>query len=210
MVIGAGYGGATAAKYLRMWSGGSIEVLVLNVTRQAMAAMGWCPSGRLFEAAACGAPLAPAAGLGAGGRDVVPADVEAADEVGQRAAAVRGDELQARVAVEEAVVDAQQQADDDGGQGDPPVIWERSPVPAEFQVRGLGPIMLSVPDLNYTDIVLQNPGGNTGSLRIQRGDTPLLVVETSNVDVSWGDEVVDDLLKQIRNSSGGTRYYVPR
>lgn len=31
--------------------------LTLNVTRAAMAAMGWCPSGRLFEAAACGAPL---------------------------------------------------------------------------------------------------------------------------------------------------------
>jgi spore maturation protein CgeB len=27
--------------------------LTLNVTRQAMARMGWCPSGRLFEAAAC-------------------------------------------------------------------------------------------------------------------------------------------------------------
>jgi spore maturation protein CgeB len=31
--------------------------LTLNVTRQAMAQMGWCPSGRLFEAAACGAPI---------------------------------------------------------------------------------------------------------------------------------------------------------
>jgi spore maturation protein CgeB len=31
--------------------------LTLNVTRQAMAEMGWCPSGRLFEAAACGAPI---------------------------------------------------------------------------------------------------------------------------------------------------------
>ena len=31
--------------------------LTLNVTRQAMAAMGWCPSGRLFEAAACGCPV---------------------------------------------------------------------------------------------------------------------------------------------------------
>ncbi|QJE72403.1 glycosyltransferase [Aerophototrophica crusticola] len=31
--------------------------LTLNVTRAAMAAMGWCPSGRLFEAAACGAPI---------------------------------------------------------------------------------------------------------------------------------------------------------
>jgi spore maturation protein CgeB len=28
----------------------------LNVTRRAMAASGWCPSGRLFEAAACAAP----------------------------------------------------------------------------------------------------------------------------------------------------------
>ena len=31
--------------------------LTLNVTRDAMARMGWCPSGRLFEAAACGAPI---------------------------------------------------------------------------------------------------------------------------------------------------------
>lgn len=30
--------------------------LTLNVTRRAMTAMGWCPSGRLFEAAACGCP----------------------------------------------------------------------------------------------------------------------------------------------------------
>ncbi|HEX6966121.1 MAG TPA: ring-cleaving dioxygenase, partial [Gemmatimonadaceae bacterium] len=33
--------------------------------------------------------------------------------------------------------------------------WERSPVPAEHQVRGLGPIMLSVPDLRPTDVILQ-------------------------------------------------------
>jgi spore maturation protein CgeB len=31
--------------------------LTLNVTRAAMRDMGWCPSGRLFEAAACGAPI---------------------------------------------------------------------------------------------------------------------------------------------------------
>lgn len=31
--------------------------LTLNVTRAAMARMGWCPSGRLFEAAACGAAV---------------------------------------------------------------------------------------------------------------------------------------------------------
>ena len=31
--------------------------LTLNITRRAMADMGYCPSGRLFEAAACGAPI---------------------------------------------------------------------------------------------------------------------------------------------------------
>jgi spore maturation protein CgeB len=31
--------------------------LTLNVTRPAMAEMGYCPSGRLFEAAACGVPI---------------------------------------------------------------------------------------------------------------------------------------------------------
>jgi spore maturation protein CgeB len=31
--------------------------LTLNVTRRAMVEMGWCPSGRLFEAAACGTPI---------------------------------------------------------------------------------------------------------------------------------------------------------
>jgi len=31
--------------------------LTLNVTRRAMAKTGWCPSGRLFEAASCGVPI---------------------------------------------------------------------------------------------------------------------------------------------------------
>ncbi len=35
----------------------SSSTLTLNVTRQAMANMGYCPSGRLFEAAACGTPI---------------------------------------------------------------------------------------------------------------------------------------------------------
>jgi spore maturation protein CgeB len=35
----------------------SASRFTLNVTRRAMAEMGWCPSGRLFEAAACGCPV---------------------------------------------------------------------------------------------------------------------------------------------------------
>jgi glyoxalase family protein len=43
---------------------------------------------------------------------------------------------------------------DDGGTGPAPVVWQRSPVPAEHQVRGLGPIMISVPVLEPTAAML--------------------------------------------------------
>jgi glyoxalase family protein len=39
---------------------------------------------------------------------------------------------------------------DDGGAGDPPAVWEKSAVPAEHQIRGLGPITISVPALGPT------------------------------------------------------------
>ena len=42
---------------------------------------------------------------------------------------------------------------DDGGY-DEPHPWAESPVPAEHQIRGLGPITLSVPELRATDAVL--------------------------------------------------------
>jgi glyoxalase family protein len=44
---------------------------------------------------------------------------------------------------------------DDEGRGDASKPWARSPVPTEYQVRGLGPIVMSVPDLRLTDLVLQ-------------------------------------------------------
>lgn len=43
---------------------------------------------------------------------------------------------------------------DDGGAGDAHP-WDRSPVPMQEQIRGLGPILMSVPDLSATDLVLQ-------------------------------------------------------
>jgi glyoxalase family protein len=43
---------------------------------------------------------------------------------------------------------------DDGGVGDAHP-WDRSPVPAEHQVRGLGPILITIPDLAPTDAILQ-------------------------------------------------------
>jgi glyoxalase family protein len=43
---------------------------------------------------------------------------------------------------------------DDGGAGEAHP-WEASPVPEAHQIRGLGPITLSVPDLRPTDMILQ-------------------------------------------------------
>ena len=43
---------------------------------------------------------------------------------------------------------------DDGGRGDAPVPWAASPVPAEHQVRGLGPILISVPKLAPTEQIV--------------------------------------------------------
>jgi len=43
---------------------------------------------------------------------------------------------------------------DDGGAGDAPTPWAASPVPPEFQLRGLGPITMSVPKLAPTELIL--------------------------------------------------------
>lgn len=40
--------------------------------------------------------------------------------------------------------------------------------------------------------------------------TPLLVVETSQYDIDWGEAALDDLVRQLRDMGRGTRYYVPR
>ena len=40
--------------------------------------------------------------------------------------------------------------------------------------------------------------------------TPLLVVETSQIDFGRSDDAVDDLLRQLRAMGRGTQYYVPR
>ena len=40
--------------------------------------------------------------------------------------------------------------------------------------------------------------------------TPLLVVETSHLDLATSDAAIDDLMRQIRTMNKGTQYYVPR
>lgn len=43
---------------------------------------------------------------------------------------------------------------DDGGAGDPPAPWDRSSVPVAHQIRGLGPIVISVPTISPTETLL--------------------------------------------------------
>ena len=43
---------------------------------------------------------------------------------------------------------------DDQGRSPRGVVWDRSPVPAAHQIRGLGPIMMSVPVISDTELVL--------------------------------------------------------
>ena len=40
--------------------------------------------------------------------------------------------------------------------------------------------------------------------------TPLLIVETSQIDFGRSDDAVDDLLRQFKTMGRGTQYYVPR
>jgi glyoxalase family protein len=48
---------------------------------------------------------------------------------------------------------------DDGGHGDPPRAWDRSPVPPAYQIRGLGPIVMTVPNLGPTEMILTRVAG---------------------------------------------------
>lgn len=43
----------------------------------------------------------------------------------------------------------------DGGRGDEPVPWDDSPVPPQHQLRGLGPVVITVPALDPTHRALQ-------------------------------------------------------
>lgn len=63
-----------------------------------------------------------------------------------------------------------------------------------------------VPDAEY--LAELNEGYN--HFFFHYSSTPLLVVETSQMDLSWDEAAIDELLKQIRAMGRGTQYYVPR
>ena len=61
---------------------------------------------------------------------------------------------------------------DDGGAGDPPTPWDQSPVPREYQIRGLGPIVISIPTLNPTDTLLTRVFNMRGARDYPHPDNP--------------------------------------
>ena len=61
-------------------------------------------------------------------------------------------------------------------------VWENSPVPAEHQIRGLGPITMSVPDIRHTDMMLtklmnMTPTGAFAGTHVYRMGAPGAVGE---------------------------------
>ena len=65
---------------------------------------------------------------------------------------------------------------DDAGAGDPPVPWQESPVPPECQIRGLGPIVISVPTLDPTEALLTRVLNMRAVREYPHPDNPRLTV----------------------------------
>ena len=103
---------------------------------------------------------------------------------------------------------------DDEGAGEESVPWAASPVPPEYQIRGLGPMMMSVPDLDRTERVL------TGVLRMRRsGEYPHPEIAENLVHVfemgSGGPHAelhvaVQPNLPAARNGAGGVHHLAMR
>jgi glyoxalase family protein len=64
---------------------------------------------------------------------------------------------------------------DDGGAGSVRP-WERSPVPAEHQIRGLGPITISIPRLDRTERILEDVLGMRAVRQYGSGASPTIYV----------------------------------
>lgn len=89
---------------------------------------------------------------------------------------------------------------DDAGEAH---VWENSPVPAEHQIRGLGPITMSVPELRNTDAVLtrlmnMTPSEQFGNTQVYRMDGEGAVAE---LHVS-----VDPALPPAQQGAGGVHH----
>lgn len=89
---------------------------------------------------------------------------------------------------------------DNAGEAHP---WAESPVPAEHQIRGLGPITMSVPDLRHTDMVLTKlmnmvPMGTVAGTHVYKMAQPGAVAELH--------VTVDPTLPPARQGAGSVHH----
>src|SRR3712207_7300010 len=95
---------------------------------------------------------------------------------------------------------------DDGGHGEAHP-WERSPVPAEHQIRGLGPIRISVPKLERTARVLTEAMDMRAVREYRVGDTPVHVFEMGEGGAGAELHVaVEPGLAPARQGAGGVHH----
>jgi glyoxalase family protein len=95
---------------------------------------------------------------------------------------------------------------DDGGQG-PSHPWDGSPVPGERQVRGLGPITLSVADLGPTDVMLTRVMAARPAREYRDGGTAVHVYEMGGAGPAAELHVrVEPNLAPARQGAGGVHH----
>jgi glyoxalase family protein len=94
---------------------------------------------------------------------------------------------------------------DDGGRG-PASPWEKSTVPAEHQIRGLGPIMLSVHDLTRTAAVLTAVMNMTRVRDYAYQDVPVHVFAFGEGGVAAELHVIEQKGPVARQGAGGVHH----
>ncbi len=82
-------------------------------------------------------------------------------------------------------------------------VWEKSPIPAEHQIHGLGPITLSVPDLAATHAVLTNVMGMT---LLKNDDSIHAYKMAAEGPVSELHVRVEPLLQPARQGAGAVHH----
>lgn len=92
--------------------------------------------------------------------------------------------------------------------------WERSPIPVKHQIRGLGPIVLSVPDLELTELILLKVLNMTSDRTYQRRMSDGSSGESSVQVYRFGEGgaaaelhvAVEPKLRQARQGAGGVHH----
>jgi glyoxalase family protein len=94
---------------------------------------------------------------------------------------------------------------DDGGAG-PASPWDKSTVPAEYQIRGLGPIMLSVQDLSRTAAVLTDVMNMTRVRDYAYEDVPVHVFAMGEGGPATELHVIEQKGPAARQGAGGVHH----